>query len=378
MVLSDKGQALEVPLSFPLIGRDSVAIEATLGEQGRFDIEQINTKAAVEVKNVRVEEGLGRAEVVRKSEPMSPEDLRQRRDEQMEEVAGKAAMEKARKDAERAKPEEMRRLLINFGLGDPGDDDKDRLRTLYARAKAFEGKADLLRRKLNEAADANPRRFSAQDKKSWDAMKIGDLYIYYGKVLQTQIAEEHLARCGLDYDRSTRNAAEKIIPMFIALHSLMTGQSPQDSEEAKAVKEAMSGGSAAVLRQALTADLRLRIYSDAENTDANAQWFNAQRVACRAVGVSSIRVEGTLDPAKGDGVDWWIVERWDPASITFTTSNEGGVQFDPAQVVDGAARIRVAAGKKAARYWFEMKAQRGDLKVVVHESHIPAETKFPY
>ncbi len=43
------------------------------------------------------------------------------------------------------------------------------------------GKADLLRKKLDEAADANPRRFSTQDRKSWEAMKAGDLYVYYAR-----------------------------------------------------------------------------------------------------------------------------------------------------------------------------------------------------
>jgi hypothetical protein len=376
-VLSDKGQALEVPLVFRLVGRESVAIEAELGEQGRFDIELASGKAAVELKDVRVEDGLGRAEIVRTVQPMSPQELRQLRDDRLEELAGEAAMGKARKAAEKAKPEEMRRFLISFGIGDPGGDDEGRLRALYARAKAFEGKSELLRKKLAEAADAHPRRFTAQDRKTWDAMKLGDLYLYYSKVLQTELAEEHLDRCGLDYDRSTRNAAEKVIPLFIALHSLMTGESPKEGEEAQAVKEAMSGGTGSLLWQALTVDLRLRIYSDAETADANSQWFNAQRVACRAIGVGRIRVEGTLDPDKGDAVDWWIIERWDPNSITFTSGSDGGAQFDPPQVVEGAARLRVA-GKKAARYWFEMKTDRGDLNVVIHESHIPAVTKFPY
>src|SRR5687768_4781844 len=38
---------LEVPLIFALVGRESVAIEAALGEPGRFDIELLYTKGAV-------------------------------------------------------------------------------------------------------------------------------------------------------------------------------------------------------------------------------------------------------------------------------------------------------------------------------------------
>jgi hypothetical protein len=329
-VLNEAGQALEAPLVFSMIGRDSVAIEAMLGEQGRFAVDLVSSKAPFEVKNVRVEDGLGRAEIVRTAPLMSPEELRQRCDKQLQDLTGKMSPER---------------------------------------------KAEVLRAKLHAAAEANPRRFSPQDKKAWEAMKPADLLEYYRKVLQTEIAEEHLSRCGLDYDRSTRNAAEKVVPMFIGLHALMTGQTPQEAEEAKAFRDVMTGGPAILLRQAVTADLRLRIYAEADSADPNAQWFHAQRVASRAVGVSSIRVEGTLDPAKGDSADWWIIERWDPANVTFTTSS--GVQFDPPHVAGGVAHLRVS-GKQAAKYWFELRVDRGDLKVVVYESHIPVEVKFPY
>jgi hypothetical protein len=370
---------LEVPLVFALVGRESVAIEATLGEPGRFDIEMLYTKGAVELKNVRTEDGLGKADVVRKVQPMSPMELRDARDERLDELAGKAAVERIRKDVSDAKFEDMAQYLSQSGFGELRDKDEDRYRWLYARVRAFSGKADLLRKKLDEAAKANPRRFTTQEKESWKTMKFGELFAYYRMILQTEIAEEHLNKCGLDYDRSTRNAAEKVVPLFLALHQLMTGEPPESDDDKKAVKEAMTGGTVAVMKKALTADLRLRIYSDAGGGDPNAQWYNAQRVACRATGVGSIRVEGSLDPAKGDAADWWIIEKWEPGSIQFTTSTDGGVQFDPPKVEDGVAKLRVAAGEKAVRYWFEMRAERGgDLKVVVHESHIPAESKFPY
>jgi hypothetical protein len=373
--LNEQGHALEASLSFPMIGRESVNIEVVLGEPGRFEVELVS-KAPVEIKDVRVEKGVGRATIVRKVEPMSREELTNARDERLEEHAGNAAMQKARRDAEKAKPEEMARFLYNQGFGDFRDESEENLRSIYARARPFEGKAELLRKQLKEAAEAHPRRFTTQEKKAWDAMKAGELYAYYNRVLLTEIAEEHLNRCGMDFDRSTRDAADKVVPMFLALHAWMTAD---DSAEGKAAKDGVTGPAAAVIHKALSVDLRLRNYSETESADPNSQWFNAQRVACRALGVGSIRVEGTLDPDKGDSVDWWILEKWDPTSVQFTTSTEDGVLFDPPKVEEGAARLRIAAGKKAARYWFEMRVEKGgDLKVVVHESYIPAESKFPY
>lgn len=374
-VLGERGQALELPITFPFYGRDKVAIEATLKQPGKFDIEVIGPKALVEVKDLRIEDGVGKAELVRKIEPMSADDLRKQRDEALEELAGKQAIDKARKQAEDSKMDDIRRYLSGLKL----DDDQDeRARTLFMHLKAFEGKGNLLRKKLDEAADENPRRFTTQEKKSWEAMKFHELYVVYRKVLQTELAEKQLVRYGLEADRSTRNAAENVVPMLLAMHYLMTGQNP-DKESEKAVRDATTGGLMQVLRKALTVELRLRIYSDSENSDPNSQWFNAQRVACRAIGVNTIRVEGSLDPAKGDSIDWWILERWDPLSVGLVTSSDDDVRFAKPEVENGVARLQVIAGKKAAKYWFELKADKGgDLKVVIGESMIPSEVKFPY
>lgn len=374
-VLGDRGQALELPITFPFYGREKVSIEATIKQPGRFDVELISPKALFEVKDLKVEDGVGKADLVRKVEPMSGDDLRKQRDEALEELAGKQAIDKARKQSEEAKMDDVRRYLRGVDL----DDDQDeRARKLFMHLKAFEGKANLLRKKLDEAAEENPRRFTQQEKKSWDAMKFHELYVVYRKVLQTELAEKQLIRYGLEADRGTRNAAENVVPMVLALHYLMTGQNP-DKESEKAVRDATTGGLMQVMRKALMVDLRLRIYSESDTTDPNSQWFNAQRVACRAIGVNTIRVEGTLDPGKGDSVDWWILERWDPLSIQMTTSSDDEVRFAKPEVDNGVARLQVIAGKKPAKYWFELKVDKGgDLKVVVHESMIPAEVKFPY
>jgi hypothetical protein len=371
---NEKGQLWEAALSFKLIGGDSVTLEWTLAEPGHVDIEP-SRPAQVEVKDLRIEDGVVRATIARKVPPMSREDLFRRRDDRLDELVGAGVVDKIFKDSEKTKPDDMRGPLIRIGL-DPGDEDRELLRRAFARLKAFEGKADLLRRKLNEVAAANPRWFSPQERKSWETMKPLELYAYYFKILQTECAKEHLENCGLVFDSNTRDVAEKVVPVFAALHAWMSGET---SDAAKAAKDAVTGAWASKMFEALTVDLRLTIRSETDDTDPNALWFNAQRVACRATSVGSIRVEGTLDPDKGDSVDWWIIDRWEPGSIEFSTSNSDGVRFEAPEVVEGAARLKVVAGEKAARYWFEMRSVKGgELKVVVHESFIPAESKFPY
>src|SRR5688572_23336053 len=124
-VLSDRGQTLELRISFPFYGRDKVAIEATLKQPGRFDIELIGPQGLVEVKDLSVEGDVGKAELVRKVEPMSGDELRKRRDEALEELAGKQASDKARKQAEDTKMDDIRRYLSGLKLDD-GQDERAR------------------------------------------------------------------------------------------------------------------------------------------------------------------------------------------------------------------------------------------------------------
>src|SRR5262245_1808663 len=79
-VLGDRGQALELPITFPFYGREKISIEALIKQPGRFDVELVSPKALFEVKDLKVEDGVGKAELVRKVEPMSMEDLRKQRD----------------------------------------------------------------------------------------------------------------------------------------------------------------------------------------------------------------------------------------------------------------------------------------------------------
>ena len=72
--LTEDGLAYEIPLEFMMVGRQRVRIEAELGEPGEFRIEQANARALVDVKNVRVEEGQGKAEVEARVPPMSRSD----------------------------------------------------------------------------------------------------------------------------------------------------------------------------------------------------------------------------------------------------------------------------------------------------------------
>jgi hypothetical protein len=136
------------------------------------------------------------------------------------------------------------------------------------------------------------------------------------------------------------------------------------------------------LRAAISVTLLCRFYPAADPRDPDSQWFNGQRVACRAKGVASIRLEGRLDPAGRDRVDWWLLEGYDPQTVRLDYEKNPAFRVEPPYLVEGGARVRVVAlGDKPVDYALELrpvKTSSGKLNVVIHESPSPSDRTFPY
>jgi hypothetical protein len=382
VVLLEDGEAIEAPLVFTMIGRDAVTVTAELPLPGRFDVHLADTKAPVEVKDIMVEGRTARAEIVLKHKIDSPHEIAAKAARQIDELLPKAAKTKAEQEARKRKVDDLRAHLKRYGLDDPEDDEA--VREKFVRVRALESQGDLLRRKMNEATRRHPRWYEAQQKQLWEKASAGTLYGFYETLLEMELCDEALTRAGMDADRSTRNAALNLKPMLGAVHFIVSGEALDEDQKEKARRafEVLDTGGVEQLRAAVTVSLKCRLYSNAaDGRDANAQWFNAQRVGCRAAGVSVIRVHGRLDPSAGDAVDWWILERFDPSSTVIETTKEAGVRFDPPMAAEGGARLRIAAtGKDAVDYWFEFRSgdRQGGLKVTVHESPAAGNTKFPF
>lgn len=378
IVFLDDGEAVEVPLLFSIIKHKQINIVADLPEQGRFDV-QLASKARVEIKDVITEGGKGTAVVVAKFSPVSMEDIETEALKVIDKLAPAKALENARQEADKKKDVEIRAFLNTQNLRDPTN--MGEARDMYARVRAFEGKSDLLRDKLNEVAKRRPRWFDKDEKAAIAAAKHVELFTWYLEVLETEKADAALTELGLDFDRSTKGAAKNIRPMLQGAYLVATGKAADDKDAARKVSEVLTGGPVAQLRDALTVSLKCRLYAPSSVQDGNSVWYAGQRVSSRARDAATIRVQGRLDPGKGDRVDWWILLRYDQNSVVLDTSKQAGVQFDPPLVEEQGARLRVwATGDAAVDYWFELRPtdRSGQLKLIVHESPPSSDAKFPY
>jgi hypothetical protein len=377
VVLLEDGMAYEAPVNFMLVGRERVGIVADLPERGRFEL-ALGGKPLAQIKDLATEDDRGRGDVVPKVRPMDFDQALRRAGETIDELIAPADRRRAEENANQRKSEEMAAYLKNQGAPVPKGDDA--LRDLYVRARALDKSAGVLREALDSLSKERPRWFTAEDRQSLAKLEVAGLVAAYQNVLAHQFADDYLHRCGLTFDSSSRNVRDNLRPMLEAVHVLMTGRLANDPESGKLVASALTSADVGQLRQSLGIQLKARFYPQADPSDPNAQWFNGQRVACRATGVSIIRVEGTLNPAAGDRVDWWILDRYDPEKTKLESSSAPGLQIDDPFVDPSGAKLRVATtGKKPISYWFEFRAEKpGQLKVVVQESTSVPGAKFPF
>ena len=96
----------------------------------------------------------------------------------------------------------------------------------------------------------------------------------------------------------------------------------------------------------------------------------------------SVRVEGKLDPAKKDRVDWWQLNGYDPTTVYLSFTQKPAVRVEPPFVDRAGARLRVVAqGDEVVDYWFEFQPRPSAAtgqKVIIHESPSQPRARFPF
>ena len=405
----DEGLAIEVPAELHLILRpkhgqnDKVAnpplvkIEATLPEDGRFEVVSTNAAMAAEIRNVRVEKGIGRAEIVARAKVMTLADATceaERRferlwkpaEDEMKAACGKLLSREVRGFlVARLGPEAYEAMVELYKPADEHDPAKARERAqreLYVFERTLEKVAPDLRKELEQVAERRPVWVAPADKQKWKTANGRALYDALVQLLECEVMDEHLKQCGMGVETNTRNYREKLETTFRALEVVASGRVANDPQAAQLIARAFTTADRKRLSEALWAPLRCRFYPAVDERDANAQWFNGQRIACRAQGVSVIRVAGRLDPAAHDRTDWWILEDYNAATVTFVPEKQSAVRIEPPLVTDRGTLIRVvAAGERAAEYAFELRAAAPPpdaIKVVIYETPSRTEVKFPF
>ena len=385
VVFLDDGLAWEVKCQFFMVKHAQVSIQADLPEQGQFKIEQSNPDAQVELKNVQVREKHASADVVAKLSILSPEDVKNRVDQAVAKLR-EPVEKKLKPEADKLSKQQLRKWFEERELPLPRAEKKEQeeneLRKAYLKARVLEEIVPDAHQALSEFAERRPVWVTAQDRAAWKRLEGRELLDLYRDLVGHEIIDDYLKRTGMSVEVTRANFRNKLSSRCNAVYCILSGKVASGRPDAAAAVRALATSEVDKLRAALSVDLLCHFYPAVDPQDPNAQWFNGQRVACRAKGVASIRLVGKLDPAQHDRVDWWILEGYHPQTIMLETARSPDFRIDPPYTNEQGARLRVVAtGDKPVDYWIELRpaGQTGSgLKVVVHETPPSAERKFPF
>jgi len=348
---ADDGLAWESTVSFAMVGKSRVPLVATLPEIGKFEVQIANSAAGVEIRNARSEGGTGRAEIVSKSPVLEFKKL--------SDAAGDEADQLLK--AGRARPEE------------PAKTRKPR-------------EVQFLRSWLTDFAKRRPRWLTAKEPESWSTADAQTLLGRTKELMTYDRAAVALESCGLEVDASVANYRTALEPRLAGVELVLSGKASAEPRDAAAAAKLLSARDLTALRRNFNVKLTCRLIPAANPGDGNAQWFDAQRVTCRAPGASAIRVEGKLHAAGGDRVDWWYLDRFRPGATILSLPKLPGVRWDQFSV-EGGVRLRVVAlTDEPVIYSFEIhaaeKSSSGksspEPSILIYESPNSTQRKFPY
>ncbi|MBN2578158.1 MAG: hypothetical protein JXB10_04130 [Pirellulales bacterium] len=383
VLLSEDGQGWQITLEFQMIRYTDVSLTADLPDPGRFQIVQENPRSLVDVRDVRGEGTLGAARLVGRIKEMSLADAETRAQEDIKKI-GEPLYQKYFEESKSLRAGQLRAYLREHELPPPRDrqNEKEELRKMYAWDRTLDELAPDLRRELAKAAERKPQWVTSKDKARWEKAKSRSLLKDYLILREHEIIEEYLKQCGLGGKTDNFNFRTKLDAQLAAVHLIVSGQVCEGPGEFSSALKALSPQDVNTLRGALSVRLRCRYYPEVDPEDPNAQWFQGQRVACRARGVAAIRLEGKLAPGAHDRVDWWILEDYSPDGVILEAAKQGTFRIDPPLTGKWGTALRVVAtGEEATDYAVEIrpvKKTRDRRKIVIHEIPNIETPKFPY
>jgi hypothetical protein len=275
----------------------------------------------------------------------------------------------------------LARRKVDLPFGEGGQLPEAKLREIYLQERTLERVYPDLLRAFSEVVKRKPAWVATSDRMRIERTEDPALRDTYHKLIEYETKAEHLNRLGLAFDSNIPGFETRIDERFDAVELALSGKVGEDQEKTRRMVQALGVGDLRRLHDALSVELRCLFHPATDPDDANAQWFNGQRVACQAKNVASIRLEGKLEAAGDDRVDWWILDEFDEAQVLLDVKEAPGFRVDPPFRDKRAVCLRVVAtGEGPVNYALEFRPRRKrtGVAVVIHESPPERDTGFPY
>jgi hypothetical protein len=371
--LAKAGLTWEIPIAFAML-RENVTLAAKLPEAGEVSFLMSTTEALVDIKTNRVDSSTVNVSIHSQLGRMSVDALQKEVEDKIEQILTEPRQEAA-EESKKKKPEDMRRYLGTSGRALKDDE----LAKPYIEARKIELGKGALKSALGEVVMQRPRWATQTQQATWIKADGFTLRKEYERLYALLLANEHLKRCGIQLDTNTRNFDALIIGKFKSLHTLVTGGAA--ATDGNAV-QALNREELAALRKALVIEGVCRFVPAVDAGDANAQWFNAQRIGVSVTGVPRIRVVGSLDPAQGDRSDWWALVGFQEDQVQLSFPDKADFRYELYQDAGQRSCLRIiAANQKSVAYTFELRKRSSPAsgeEVVVHESPGESNAQFPF
>ncbi|MEO8165564.1 MAG: hypothetical protein ABI619_09225 [Betaproteobacteria bacterium] len=371
--LAKTGLAWEIPITFAML-RENLTLGVKVPEAGEVSFLMSTKDALVDIKTNRVDAKTVNIAIRSQLGRMSVEALEKEVKDKIETILTEPH-KVAADEAKKKKPEEMRKYL-----GPPGRALKDdELAKPYIERRKVELGKNQFSAALEEVVTQRPRWATQPQQAAWIKADGFTLREEYGKLYALLLADEHLRRCGIQLDTNTRNFDALIKGKFISLHKLVTGGA--GSTDTNTV-QALNRDELAGLRKALVVEGICQFVPATDGSDANSQWFNAQRIGVSVTGVPQIRVVGSLDPAQGDRSDWWALVGFQEDQVQLSFPDKTDFRHELYQDAGQRTCLRIiATSQKSVAYTFELRKRTSPasgVAVVVHESPGESNAKFPF
>ena len=376
--LTEAGLSWQLPVKFSML-RESVTLAVNTPEGGQVDLVTDTDDALIEVEktregptsvNLAVRSTLGRMSV----EALQEQVRARIREELAEEFA------QATTEAQARGPNEFRRYLRMLGEFPPTA--QAELSQAYVDRRGIELGKDLLRARLEKLVLKRPRWVSQSRQASWLKASDESLHEEYVRLLELDIAEEHLRKCGFELGGASRNFEKLIASRFTAVHAIATGANASSNPEIAQAIRSITREEQARLTQALTVQGVCQFVPQTDEDDDNSQWFNGQRVGTSIATVPAVRVIGRLDAAGGDRTDWWTLLNYDEDKTRLQFADQKGLRYEVYQSPRKQTCLRVIATRdEAFAYSFDLlkRSSGGEGQaVVIHESPGNSDAKFPF
>jgi len=381
---SRRGMGFSTPLEFFFLKHDQVTIVVNPpAVEGAIEVTCSNANAWVRIEpQPAAAGGKFRADVIRTTRIISPKALAASAAAESLKLAMDAYGKQVTAAAKNFKQPRLRTELRTRAIGFEDETPVPALRKLYIEARVKELATSIYQKKLAEIAAAKKTWFTPDQLTGLSRLEGAAAARRHVELLFYTHAETYLKdEVGLRFESGNTAYAEIIARKLEAVYMFTSGGTVGDKDAAGFVSKTLGQEDRAKISEGLKLELRCSFFPAAPEEDPNSQWFAAQQVSCRASRVASIGVQGELDPAENDSVDWFELIDYD-AAVKITAPENPAVQVElPPYRHNGRVFLRVrATGKQKAAYGFRIIPARPSQphKVMIYETPVRSTARFPF